>query len=137
MKVFSLLLLAFFYIMTTYAQISNKRFGKIVVEFTKEKKSSKANIKAKVKSFVGLDSVWVLSLEKKFNQSIRITKKAKKGLYVVSVKFITTKDGTISDITCENDPGFGLCEEVLRELKYYGLKTHRLKAVTESHLNLC
>jgi len=117
MKGFSLLLLAFVCIMTTHAQVSNNRYGKIVVEFTKEKKSSKANIKTEVKSFVGLDSVWVQSIEKKFNQSIRITKKAKKGLYVVSVKFITSKDGIISDITCENDPGFGLCEEVLREVK--------------------
>lgn len=101
----------------SFAQTNGKNSGRIVVEFMKEKKSSKANIKTEVKSFFGLDSVWVQSLERKFNQSIRIDRKAKKGRYVVSVRYIITKDGIVSDVYCENDPGFGLCDKVVREVK--------------------
>ena len=117
MKFFLLMLFSIVCINTPYAQTVNIKYGKIVVEFTKEKKSSKANIKTQVISFFGLDSVWVQSLEKRFNQSIRIARKAKKGRYVVSVRFIMTKDGNVSDVFCENDPGFGLCGEVVRKVK--------------------
>ena len=27
------------------------------------------------------------------------------------------KDGSVSDITCENDPGYGICKEAIRVIK--------------------
>jgi len=33
------------------------------------------------------------------------------------VKFVVSKDGSLSDITCENDPGFGICDEAKRVIK--------------------
>ena len=50
-------------------------------------------------------------------KALRVSKRVKKGKYIVSVKFILSKDGNLSDIACENDPGFGMCEEVIRVLK--------------------
>ena len=41
----------------------------------------------------------------------------KKGKYIVSVRFITDKQGYVADVKCEKDPGFGMCEHVLRYVK--------------------
>ncbi len=59
-----------------------------------------------------MDSLWADSLEKNLNRSIRFDKHTKKGKYAVTVRFIKTKDGVLSEVTCENDPGFGLCQKV-------------------------
>lgn len=117
MKFSLLILFSIVSINTAHAQTINYAGGKIVVEFTKEKKSGKANIKTAIKSFSGLDSTWVKSLENKFNQSFRIERKAKKGQYLVSVRFIISKDGRVSEVLCENDPGYGLCGAVVREVR--------------------
>jgi periplasmic protein TonB len=39
------------------------------------------------------------------------------GKYTVIVKFVVSKDGSLSDVKCENDPGFGMCEEAIRVIK--------------------
>jgi periplasmic protein TonB len=67
--------------------------------------------------FPGGDSSWVQTIEKNLNQSIRLDKGAKNGKYFVSVQFVVDKDGYLSDIRCVNDPGFGMCREVLRIIK--------------------
>lgn len=44
-------------------------------------------------------------------------KKIKAGKYVVNVRFLVEKDGSISDVTALNDPGYGLgkgAEKVVR-----------------------
>lgn len=93
-----------------------KSYGHIVVEITKVK--GKISTKVEVTStFSVIDSSWVQSLEKNINHSIQIGKRVKKGKYIVSVKFIVAKDGSLAEIRCENDPGFGLCEIVVRALK--------------------
>jgi protein TonB len=68
-------------------------------------------------AFPGGDSAWVKSMEKNINASAEFSKRIKKGKYFVSVKFILSKDGSLSDIACEDDPGFGMCEAVIRILK--------------------
>lgn len=119
MKNFLLTLLCFVCIAKSYGQTVVKNYyGLIDVEITKEKRPKRIYVKVEIKSpFPGGDSAWVQSIEKNINQSIGVGKRIKKGKYIASVKFIVSKDGSLSDIACESDPGFGMCEEVIRVLK--------------------
>jgi hypothetical protein len=119
MKPFQLIILCLICVTKSFGQtVAKNYYGRIVVEFTKEKRSKNIYAKVEIKSaFPCGDSAWVKSVEKNINQSIGIDKRVKKGKYIVSVKFILSKDGDLSDIVCENDPGFGMCEEVIRVLK--------------------
>jgi hypothetical protein len=118
MKSFQLILLCFICIAKSYGQTVTKSYYRIVVEVTKEKKSKKNYPKVDIKSvFPVEDSTWMKSIEKNITQSIQVGKRVKKGKYIFSVVFILAKGGNISDIRCENDPGFGMCEEVVRVIK--------------------
>jgi periplasmic protein TonB len=118
-------LLLFFFLTTpcfarSYGQTvtGNYSYGRIVVAITKEENPE--NIYATVENksaFPAADSSWVRSLEKNINRTIQLDKGVKEGKYIVAVKFIVAKDGTLSDIQCENDPGFGMCGEVIRVIK--------------------
>ena len=119
MKTLQLVLLCLICVAKSYGQpVAKNYYGRIDVEIIKEKKTKKIHTKVGIKSaFPGGDSAWVQSIEKNINQSIEVGKRVKKGKYVVSIKFIVSKDGSLSDILCENDPGFGICEKVIRVLK--------------------
>ena len=101
----------------SYGQTINRSYGRIVVEITKEKKSSKIKPKVEIKSFVNGDSSLVQSIKQRIIQSLENDKKIKKGKYIFSVRFITAKDGSYSDIVCESDPGFGMCRKVIDAIK--------------------
>lgn len=92
--------------------------GQIVIEFSKDKNRSKAFAKVEVKGdFPAGDTSWRSYLEKNLNTSTVIGKRAKKGKYTVVVNYIVAKDGTISDILCKHDPGYGMCQESIRIIK--------------------
>jgi periplasmic protein TonB len=57
------------------------------------------------------------SLQRNLDASKVMGKGVKKGKYIVVVKYLFSKDGSISDIGCVNDPGYGLCLEVIRVMK--------------------
>ena len=118
-KTFQLLFLCLICFAKSYGQtVAKNYYGRIVVEFTKEKRPKKFYAKVEIMSaFPGGDSAWIKSIEKNINESIGVGKGVKKGKYIVSVKFILSKDGSLSDIACEKNPGFGMCENVLRVLK--------------------
>ena len=119
MKTFQLILLSLICVAKSYGQtVAKNYYGRIDVEISKEKRSKNIYTKVEIKSaFPGGDSAWVKSIENNINRSIGVGKRVKKGKYIVSVKFILSKDGNLSDIACENDPGYGMCEEVIRVLK--------------------
>lgn len=96
----------------SYGQAKNS-YAHVVVEITKQKGNISTKVEVK-SAFPGGDSLWVRSLEKKLDEAIRAGKRIKKGKYIVSVKFIVRKDRTVSDVLCETDPGFGLCDKVVR-----------------------
>jgi hypothetical protein len=114
MKSFKLLLLCFICIGKTYGYVTNN-YGHIVVEIIK--KGGKIFSQVDVTGFGEADSSWVQSLKKNINESIQAGKRIKKGKYIVSVKFIIAKDGNLSDIVCESNPGFGMCEKVVHIVK--------------------
>jgi hypothetical protein len=107
MRNLQLALLCFICVSKSYGQTVTNTYGRIDVEITKEKNPKKIYAKVEIKSaFPGGDSSWVQSLEKKL-----------KGEYIVSVAFIVVKDGSIADVRCLSDPGFGMCAEVVRAIK--------------------
>jgi hypothetical protein len=116
MKKFQFILICFIWVGKSYCQTATNR---IVVEVAK-KSQNKIYTKVEIKSaFPGADSSLVQSLEKNLSRSIRDGKRIKRGKYIVSVVFILDKYGSLSDIECEKDPGFGLCEEVVAAIKRY------------------
>jgi len=119
MKTFQLVLLCLMCVAKSYGQtISPNYYGRLEVEFTKEERPEKFFVTVANKSaFPDGDSTWIKSIEKNINESIGDGRQVRKGKYIVAVKFILAKDGNLSDIGCENDPGFGMCEEVIRVLK--------------------
>ena len=67
--------------------------------------------------FPGGDRAWRSYLEKNLNTEVPGENGAPEGNLTVIVKFVVSKDGSLSDISCENDPGFGICEEAKRVIK--------------------
>jgi protein TonB len=67
--------------------------------------------------FPGGQAAWVNFLKKNLNGDVPTDNGAAEGTYTVTVKFVVSKDGSLSDISCENDPGFGTCQEAMRVLK--------------------
>lgn len=62
---------------------------------------------------------WVLHLQKTLQTPIeKAAKKGmKKGTYTVNVRFLVEKDGSISWVKAENDPGYGLGKAAEKALK--------------------
>jgi periplasmic protein TonB len=114
MKHLLLMLLCLSGIIYTQGQVVVQR---VEVEFNKPKKRSPAIITVQVKGNSAQDSALLSSLQRNLDPTKVMGKGVKKGKYTVVVKFIFSKDGSISDIGCENDPGYGLCQEVIRVLK--------------------
>lgn len=68
-------------------------------------------------NFPGGNTAWGEYLQKHLNPSVPVKKGAPKGNYTVIVKFIIGRDGNVSEVACENDPGYGMCEESVRVIK--------------------
>ncbi|MGG9963343.1 energy transducer TonB [Ferruginibacter sp. SUN106] len=71
----------------------------------------------KVEKEAAFDGDWVNFLKRNLNADVPNDNGAPEGVYTVVVKFIVSKDGSLSDITCESDPGYGICKEAIRVIK--------------------
>jgi protein TonB len=92
--------------------------GTQVVEVKKEDDENKIFTKVEVEAgFPGGEDAWRNYLRKTLNANTPVDNGASAGKYTVTVKFIVSKDGSLSDVKCENDPGFGMCEEAERVIK--------------------
>jgi len=67
--------------------------------------------------FPGGQSGWVRYLERTLNRDLPVENGAPTGKYSVVVSFIVSKDGSISDVKAENDPGYGTKEEAVRVIQ--------------------
>ena len=93
-------------------------FGQTIIEAKNDNDTNKVFTKVDVEAgFPGGDSAWRNYLRKTLNASVLVDNGAKAGKYKVIVRFIVSKDGSISDIHCIDDPGFGSCEESIRVIK--------------------
>ncbi len=90
----------------------------IMIEFSKEKNRSRMLAKVQVNgAFPNGDTTWRSCLERDINASELIGKRAGKGKYTVVIYYVVSKDGTISDISCKTDPGYGMCEGLMQIIK--------------------
>ena len=118
MKYFQLILLSFTCITNSPGQTVTNTYGRLVVEITKEKHPTRIYAKVEMRSAItASDSAWVRSIEEKLNRNIKIDRRVRKGKYIVIVKFIVSKDGSLSDVSCEKDPGYGTCAQVISAVK--------------------
>ena len=56
---------------------------------------------------------WRKFLDKNLNTSIASDKGAPEGRYTVMLSFLVDKDGSVSNVTTENNPGYGTAEEAI------------------------
>ncbi len=68
-------------------------------------------------AFPGGDAAWRRYLEKNLNASTPVDNGAPAGTYQVIVKFIVSKDGSISDVQAESKHGYGMEEEAVKIIK--------------------
>lgn len=64
----------------------------------------------------GMDK-WIKYLTNNLKSKIPVKKGAPPGLYSVIVKFTITENGDVTDVSAENDPGYGTKEEAIRVLE--------------------
>ena len=118
MRYFQLALVCFICVATTYGQTGTRVYSGVVVEITKAKKPKRISTKVEItNAFPGGDSAWIRSLENRLNQSIPFKNGAKTGTYIVSVKFLVERDGSLADVVCIDDPGFGMCKKVVEVIR--------------------
>ena len=67
--------------------------------------------------FPGGVDAWLSYLRNNLNGDLPVENGATAGKYTVVVKFVVSLDGSVSDVKCENDPGFGMCDEAVRVIK--------------------
>ena len=104
MKLFLLLLISSLFATDTYSQN--------ILEIKIEKKSKKTVSRIEIEgSFPNGDTAMRSTIKERLNG--KNFKRAKKGIYIVKVRYVVDKNGGISDVRCEADPGYGMCEEAL------------------------
>ena len=100
--------------------ISTISIAQTVTETRKQSSDSLSKIYSKVEyeaEFPGGISAWSEYLQKHLKANVPIKKRAPIGTYNVIVRFIVSRDGTISDVVAETDFGYGMEEEVIRVIK--------------------
>jgi protein TonB len=68
-------------------------------------------------AFPGGQAAWTKYLTRNLNADIPSQNGAPTGSYTVIVTFIVDKQGVISDVSAENDPGYGTKDEAIRVIK--------------------
>ncbi len=99
------------------APVEDKGTGVVEVP-KKEDDEGKIFTKVEVEAgFPGGDAAWRNYLTKNLNTEVPADNGAGEGNYTVIVKFVVSKDGSVSEVSCESDPGFGICQEAMRVIK--------------------
>jgi protein TonB len=68
-------------------------------------------------TFPGGAGEWTKFLTRTLNRDLPIENGAPPGIYKVVVSFVVARDGSISDVKAENDPGYGTAAEAVRVIK--------------------
>ena len=91
--------------------------GSNVVE-VKENEDEKIFTKVeKEAEFPGGSSAWRRYLERNLNPQVPLDNGAPPGIYTVIIRFVVSRDGAISDVQCESDPGYGMCDEAKKIIR--------------------
>ncbi len=68
--------------------------------------------------FPGGNEAWIEYLNSMLDENVPSNNNAPTGEYTIFFKFTIDKEGNITDIVFDNDPGYGIKEEVARVLKH-------------------
>jgi hypothetical protein len=68
-------------------------------------------------TFPGGTDAWVKFLSRTLNRDLPVENGAPAGRYAVTVSFVVSRDGSVSDVKAENDPGYGTADEAVRVIK--------------------
>lgn len=68
-------------------------------------------------TFPGGTDAWVKFLSINLNRDLPIENGAPAGIYKVIVSFVVSRDGSISNVRAENDPGYGTAAEAVRVIQ--------------------
>ena len=66
---------------------------------------------------IGGESAWQKFLKKHIDYDTPVFNGAKRGKYIVRIRFVVNKDGSLSEFKALTKYGYGLEEEVIRALK--------------------
>ena len=92
--------------------------GTQVVEAPKSDDEDKIFTKVENEAaYPGGEAAWRRFLEKNLNASTPVDNGAPQGTYQVIVKFIVSKDGSISDVQAESKHGYGMEEEAVKVIR--------------------
>jgi periplasmic protein TonB len=92
--------------------------GTQIVEAPKADEEDKIFTKVENEAqFPGGQQAWIRYLQKNLNANAPVENGAPPGTYQVIVKFIVSKDGSISDVNAETKHGFGMEEEAVKIIK--------------------
>jgi hypothetical protein len=118
MKYSQLALLCLICVSNSYGQIGTRSYHTAIVKITKEKKPKRIFTKVEItpSTFSVGDSL-VRAIEADLSRALSIKNKAKAGKYIASIKFLVERDGSVADIQCLNDPGFGMCVKVVEVMR--------------------
>lgn len=119
MRFIQLALCCLFCVAKSSGQTVSRSYHTLLVVVTKEKKRNSIYTKAELSQpvFPRGDTSWIQSLQDTLNHSIERRNKVKAGTYIVSIRFLIEKNGSISDIVCLKDPGFDMCKQVKDALR--------------------
>lgn len=67
--------------------------------------------------FPGGPAAWQKYLQRNLNGDVPTSNGAPTGKYTVVVSFVVDREGNISDISAENDPGYGTKDEAIKAIK--------------------
>ena len=96
----------------------NKQNNKLVNEVFDSTGNLLPNyIYRKQAEFPGGFSGWAQYLTKNLDSYLPMRNGTPSGKYIVFVKFTVEEDGSVSNVSAENNPGYGMMEEAIRILK--------------------
>lgn len=75
------------------------------------------SIVEKEAEFPGGQQAWAKYLTRNLNGQIPSNKGAPPGIYRVVVSFFVDKDGKVTSVSADNDPGYGMAQEAIRVIK--------------------
>jgi len=98
-----------------------KGTGKVETIGNKEEDFEKEFVTVQVQAkFPGGFAEWEKFLKRNLRAEIPTENGAAPNIYAVMVSFLVNKDGSISEVRAENDPGYGTADEAVRVIKKSG-----------------
>ena len=71
-------------------------------------------------SFPGGESTWQTFIDSTLDKNIPAENGAPEGIYTVTARFIVGMDSVVTDVACENDPGYGMCPQAILLIRKSG-----------------